>query len=94
MALDAHDLPDARTPSGVSTTRCARASLVHPALAAVTIATAPPFAFADVRPLIIDGVAEGDTDPVFVVGIDRSYFDDDRYCQSFEVEDWTQATSR
>ena len=47
----------------------------HPALAAVTIATAPPFAFADLRPLTVDGVAQSDTEPVFVVGIGRSYFE-------------------
>ena len=47
----------------------------HPSLAAVTIATAPPFAFADLRPLTIDGVTEGDTERVFVVGVDRAYFD-------------------
>ena len=47
----------------------------HPALAAVTIATAPPFAFADLRPLTIDGVREDDAEPVFVVGVDRTYFD-------------------
>jgi putative ABC transport system permease protein len=47
----------------------------HPALAAVTIATAPPFAFADLRPLTVDGAEGSDTERVFVVGIDRSYFE-------------------
>ena len=47
----------------------------NPALASATIATAPPFAFADLRPLTIDGFSGDDTEPVFVVGIDRAYFD-------------------
>ena len=47
----------------------------HPAVAAVTIATAPPFAFADLRPLTIDGHTPEDTEPVLVVGVDRAYFD-------------------
>ena len=47
----------------------------NPAIAAVTIASAPPFAFADLRPLAIDGVEERDAERVFVVGVDRSYFE-------------------
>ena len=46
----------------------------HPALAAATIATAPPFAFADLRPLSIDGLRADDSEPVLVVGVDRGYF--------------------
>lgn len=47
----------------------------HPALAAATIASAPPFAFADLRPLTIDGLTGDDLEPVLVVGVDRAYFE-------------------
>jgi putative ABC transport system permease protein len=47
----------------------------HPSLVAATIATAPPFHFADERPLAVESSVESDDpDTVLVVGVDRSYF--------------------